>query len=267
MLYPIKVDVSSKDRKARLVDSILIDPTCLPIQISPILSIDLKSDDFLNRTIDQNSKYFATTLMADMEVHSCSRLNKNGRVKLFEMYPEMEEMIDNQISSQLRIILERIRNRLPKMKKRKLASDDGDKKGGESKKTKDDVETCSNDGLVRVNIRLRVDKISIVDELIVDPEHLMSNPLFLAETIAKDFKLPRKVVNSIAISISEQICGLKVKEDVDGMMKFDESVKSKITPNKLPSELMKVSKEVSCAWWLDDKEQKMANTYFEERSK
>ena len=59
MLYPVKVDVSSKDGIARIVDSILIDPTCLPIPTSPILSIDSTGDNLLNETINQNSKYFA----------------------------------------------------------------------------------------------------------------------------------------------------------------------------------------------------------------
>eukprot|EP01083_Nonionella_stella_P242347 845420_1 len=203
--------------------------------------------------------------MADMEVHASTRINKNGRIKLFDTYPEMRALIKDQISSQLRIILE---NEQFPNRKRKRVSDDKNDDIHKTKNINENVTASSVQGLVKVNIRLRENNISVVDEFRVDPNHPKSNPLFLAESIVTDLKLPQSMINSIAISIAEQICGLHVNENVEGMLKYDSAVKSRtIASNESPLKKMQVDKRVPTAWPLDEKEQKMSDDHFLSLSK
>ncbi len=262
MLYPIRVDVISNDGKTRLIDSILMDPSCLPIPLCPITNVE--KNGLLDQTIERNSKHLATTLIADMEVHSCSRAHRTGRIALFQTYPELETKIEDQISSQLRIILEQ-EHYFNKKRKRKLdVSDDKEEnindEGKEQKNEKEAATSINKEGnLVKVNIRLRIDEISIVDEFWVDPNHPMSNPLFLAESIANDLNLPKSAINTIALSIAEQICGLEVSENVDGLLRYDDTAKAKSNDILMSNN---VDKGVSSAWMMVAKEIDVASLHF-----
>lgn len=260
MLYPIRVDVTSKDGKTRLIDSLLIDFSCLPIPLCPITNVE--KNGLLNQTIERNSKHLATTLIADMEVHSCSRAHRTGRIALFQTYPELETKIEDQISSQLRIILEQ-EHHVNKKRKRKLdLSDEKEEnindEGKEQKNGKEAASINKEGDLVKVNIRLRIDQISVVDEFWVDPNHPMSNPLFLAESIANDLNLPKSAINTIALSIAEQICGLEVSENVDGLLRYEDTAKAKSNDTLMS----KVDKGISSAWTLDAKEINVASLHF-----
>jgi hypothetical protein len=262
MLYPVRVDASSKDGQVRIVDSMLIDPSCLPIP--PSCSFDAtvnKDNPLLNRTIDENSKHLAVSIIADMEVHSCSRIHKSGRVRIFEKYPEMEGLVEAQISSQLRIILEEQNPR--KRKRNQPYQDSASEEVSGNVTSKECAVDNHKKELVKVNIRLRENGISIVDELMVDPNHPMSNPLFLAESMAKDLKLPSNIINSLAILISEQLLGLEMKEAIDDkIVKIDEEAKLKATQYSIPS-MLNVDKKTPAAWLLSEREQKVASSYFQ----
>ena len=59
----------------------------------------------------------------------------------------------------------------------------------------------------------------------VDPnDDELSNPIFLAELLAKDLNLPESMINAIAISIVEQVHGLKVNDNVQGMVQVGEQL-------------------------------------------
>ncbi len=292
MLYPLRIDVSSKDGKVRLVDSMLIDPTCLPIPPCP--EVISSSPSLFHETIDQNAKHLALTFVADMEVHQTAVAQRGGRVQLLEPYPELAGAAENQISRQLRVILEeggpfsfsnraKLQGVVGRRKRKRVAVTDarghiedntGDKLN-ESKKKYGGSTFCPTDNLVRVNIRIRENKVSVVDELMVDPSHpTLSNPLFLARSIAADLKLPASMINTVAVSIAEQICGLSVDESLEGMLKLDhqgsgsssnQSKAKTIIASNFPSRIVGVDKDVPSAWLHDEKEdQKMKDAQFGE---
>lgn len=274
MLYPVRVDAKSKDGLVRIVDSLLIDPSCLPIPTCATTTslTHYGNNHLIKQTIQQNSKHLATTLVADAEVQSYGRLYKFSRLKLFEKYPELESAIESQISSQLRVIMEEAQ--ITKKRKRKVYErNDLNNKEDESKNQKSEKNASStndsedNDDLVKINIRLRTNQISIVDEIWVDPKHPMSDPLLLAESIARDLKLPESTINNLAISIAEQMCGLEVDNNVDGMLKLDDAAKAKSTSIPLPAKFSKVKSGVSCAWILDEKEKKVSDLLFKQELK
>lgn len=224
MLYPIRIDATSQDKTVRLIESILLDPKCLPIPIPiPIPTLtgtqcfsgnerySSYSQSLKDQTIDRNAKFLASSLVADMEVHGINKSSKSylGRIKLLNCR-KLIKTVEEQIKSQLLIIFEE------------------DHISFTSKRRKIDVKECPentrhstvNDtsNLIKVRIRIR-DRgiIAIPDEFLVDPLHPASNPLILAKSLASDLNLPDVVVNSIALSIAEQICGLYVDENIDSL--------------------------------------------------
>ena len=265
-----------------------------------------------------------------MEVdHKITASQKGGRIQLLEPYPELAIAAENQMSRQLRVILEegglfsfsnldsnsngngngaRRRAMVARRRKRKLVlekeGEDVRDKGKEKEKEKEDDPSLknesktnsedsssnvnsspgnendnANDNLVKVNIRIRENQISVVDELMVDTTHpTLSNPLFLAKSLASDLKLPSSMITTIAISIAEQICGLSVDNNLDGMLKLDQPpgvssssssqyrTKAMIaSANNFPSKVVGVEKGIPSAWLHDEKEEcKMRDAQFGE---
>lgn len=276
MLYPVRVDVRSKDKQVRINDSMLIDPTCLPVPPCPQLTNNMNINDVLNDTIDTNSKHLASNLLADMEVQPYSKPTKKSVISL-SAYPGLKQMVEDQISCQLRIILEK-EQFVSRKRKRvtmiddKNNDDDADvqeikSSGDEQTLTKkgDHDKDISSNGLIKVKIRLRENEISVVDELMVDPDDSeLSNPLFLAESMAKDLNLPFSMINSLAITIAEQVHGLQVNDNVEGMMKLEYEGKS-IQSVEIPSK-KEIDKSIPCAWSISKREQEISENYYHARS-
>ena len=141
MLYPIRVDATSQSKSVRIIDTILIDLTCLPI--SPSLPVPgsqtddafISSDDNLNHhnnshnyltsTITQNAQYLANSLLSDSEVQNSGKVGKAGRVFLLNK-SSLVQLVEEQIETQLRIAFQKDAERkreATKRKKRRLNLD------------------------------------------------------------------------------------------------------------------------------------------------
>lgn len=143
MIYPIRVDVSSKDNGLRIMDTILLDPTCLPIPPSTT-NKNYNSYNLYSQTILQNASFFAKNLLADMEVDGINKTEKIGRIRLVNNN-DLIMMVENQIQKQLKSILEKeskrkimystrnINHYSKAIKKRKLSASDDEEKADNDK--------------------------------------------------------------------------------------------------------------------------------------
>jgi len=209
-----------------------------------------------------------------MEVLGVSRKDKSTRASLL-VNPGLKERVEDQIRQQLRIILNKEEEVISSSGIDGAAGgtngDDGDN-GKESKDEEISISPSSNPNLVNVKIRLRENGISIIDEFMVDPHHPSSNPLILAQSLACDMNLPMEVVNSIAISIAEQIAGLEVGAPLDGMLCnaddlnvcSDRSVGYQLSAASPFAAYRKqdVKREVPTAWIMDEKEENSARSIY-----
>lgn len=150
MIYPIRVDVSSKDNGLRIMDTILLDPTCLPIPPSTT-NENYNSYNLYSQTILQNASFFAKNLLADMEVDGINKTEKIGRIRLVNNN-DLIMMVENQIQKQLKSILEKeskrkimystrnVNHYSNTVKKRKLSGTDDEEKADKDKvNDKDDA--------------------------------------------------------------------------------------------------------------------------------
>mmetsp|Transcript_21270 Transcript_21270/g.29828 ORF Transcript_21270/g.29828 Transcript_21270/m.29828 type:complete len:303 (+) Transcript_21270:53-961(+) len=260
MIYPIRIDASSADHSVKLVDTLLIDPFCLPIQpdlvTNPILSLQQSHPCMNSReepstepvfhtlrrhTLNRNAKFLASTILADMEVQGVVKVHKSfvGRLKLISC-PALQERVESQIRDQLSLILDKEFSSalpLPHFKRKREVEEIGlerYRKQGRKTYAVGDNSTIDNKmkqqhislkkneresgRYFNVNVRLRENDIVVKDEILLDPSYLSINPILLAKSLAKDLNVPEKMVNSLAISISEQICGINVKRDVGDLI-------------------------------------------------
>ncbi len=341
MLYPIRVQASTRDRSIQIIDTILIDPHCLPVTPSTCLSnisnassssskstggnTSTQTSLLQKQTIAENAQYLANTLLADMEVHKVSKSNKSGRIRLLESGAgSLVQEVETQIATQIELILvkdaEEKRKRRQKLreqagrKKRRLVEEkemdaetekegngdhdsdvDMDKEKIESKEVadkksndinkigSDEGNTCDHD-LIPIKIRLKENGICIVDEfnLSLDPSHpSLSNPILLATQLAKDLQIPPRLINSIAISIAEQICGFdfaKEEEEGGGITGFTVANKEGNASANTDSnnnngavatssarnvtKRVQVDKNVPSAWKLDEKEEEVSMAHY-----
>jgi len=307
MLYPIRIQASSKDNSISIIDTMLVDPLCLPVPPSSCVpSVDQLANSSINiqkRIISENAKYFTTTLLSDMEVDSVTKVNKTARVKLMGA-SGLQQEVKKQITEQLEaiVILEQDRKLEEKihcrniLKRRRIEKEEDVEKEKESAKDKDgdedmdegekesevaklkeeddDTPTLGGDkisNLIPINIRIKEDGICIVDEFEIDPHHHLSNPILLATALANDLNLPPKIINSIAITIAEQMCGLDVPWNITGLkvgVKKNENatkntpmtaaaLQAAINSTNIPKGLQ-VKNEIPSAWKVTDKEEEVA---------
>ena len=280
MLYPIRIDISTKDSALRIIDTILVDPTCLPV---PPPTTNYNNNDLQTQTIILNAKHFTQTLLADMEVEGMTNKSaKIGRLRLLEN-SLLKQLVQAQFQKQLKECLDqelRLRKRYHaailtrKMsKKRKL---DSNSVNGESKEDDKDVKVKKEESesesqlqlqksnLIPIHLRIKENGICIMDQFKVDVDPLhphLSNPILLATSIAQDMNLSPDMINSIAISIAEQIHGLKISEDVQGLT-TTERKKNDVpsTPSNSGLKRMQVNKAIPMAWKMEDKDEVIAKT-------
>jgi hypothetical protein len=192
-------------------------------------------------------------LISDMEVQSYNKLQKIGRVKLIQV-PNLVKDATIQISKQLKDIIfvkepEHLK-RIREGKKRKLH---------ESKD--DDIQDKEYDKkdthLVNIKLRIREESYNIKDEFLIDlNDDRLSNPILVAQSICKDLNVPSHLVNSVAICIAEQMCGLEMQEDCTGLTYVDQAENI-----RLPKRIQ-VEKGVPSAWKMDDKETAVAKQHY-----
>jgi len=276
MLYPIRIDISTKDSALRIIDTILVDPTCLPV---PPPTTNYNTNDLQTQTIILNAEHFTQTLLADMEVEGMTNKSaKIGRLRLLEN-TLLKQLVQAQFQKQLKAVLDqelRLRKRYhaailtKKMtKKRKLDSNpvDGEcKEGGMDIKAKKEESKSQSQlqksNLIPIHLRIKENGICIMDQFKVDVDPLhphLSNPILLASSIAQDMNLSPDMINSLAISIAEQIHGLKVSEDVQGLTTTERNKNDgPSTSSNSGLKRMQVNKAIPMAWKMEDKDEVIA---------
>jgi len=275
--------VSTKDNALRIIDSILIDPTCLPVK-SPTTNYKHKHNSLRTQTILLNAAHLTQTLLADMEVEGMTNKSvKIGRLRLLSN-TYLKQKIEDQIQKQLQVILDKehemrfqrkaisttANHQHRPSKKRKAddssSSSDGKFKVDDPSIKKDDQSESSSSHLIPIYLRIKEKGICITDQfhLDVDPLHPhLSNPILLATSIAKDMNLPSNMINSIAISISEQTHGLKVPEGIQGLTMTERRISDAPGASaSANSGLLRkqVNKAVPTAWKFEDKDENNARS-------
>ena len=253
-LYPIRIDASSEDSTARIVDTLLIDPSCLPAPWVPYLPLTppLPSreggvgtgGDAISDLVDRNARLMADSVLADAECLPTARSARqhfSGRVELFDR-PGLRERVEHQIRSQLRTVLNEAREgggrtapppsptperrtgggSLRTSKRRRVSEgaaesyrgDENENNGREERSEKGDRR------LVRIKIRIRENNVVVVDEFDYDASSAPlpgGDAVSIANGIVEDLNLPPKMAAGIALSISEQIRGLGVRGCLRGV--------------------------------------------------
>lgn len=224
-LVPIRIDAYSSDSSVRIIDTLLVDTTCLPIShaIHPpadgnprrgtVLSAvsGMKMVDSLSQflspesLIDANAAHLTELLISDAEVYgsvrSSTKTFMGGRLELLND-TKLYQQIEKQIRSQLRIA----------MSADKLMLTNGGGEGG----------TINNDSsnIVHIKIRLRHENILVMDEFDYDINTSGlegSDPVSIANSLVQDMKLPPDMAPLLAASIVEQIYGVNVAESLEGL--------------------------------------------------
>ena len=246
-IVPIRIEASSADNgsRFRIIDTLLIDTTCLPIQhvdVAPQTCSDSSSSSpaapseySLSALIERNAAYLTESILADAEVYGAAKSSKHylgGRLDLLSD-TQLYKTINEQINTQLNIALTVGKNEL-------LCGQSGDGEGlsvnlkAESSGVAPDVQSGTENAeeninktpghrphIVRIKLRLRQEQIVVVDEFDYDASLsglAGSDPFSIAKSMVKDLHLPREFEVSIASSIIEQIYGIDVPESLDGVM-------------------------------------------------
>jgi hypothetical protein len=120
-IVPIRIDASSTDGESRfrIIDTLLIDTTCLPILhvaqprddcTSASWSLAADASVFsLDSLVDRNAAYLAESILADAEVYGAVRSSKHyvgGRLDLLsdvQLYSDVKEQISNQLGIALNV--------------------------------------------------------------------------------------------------------------------------------------------------------------------
>lgn len=90
-LLPVRIDVVSDDKSIRIVDTLVLDPTCWPIPLyAP-----------LQESLERNVKELAYTILGEAEVQGMGRTVRHftGRVDLWS--ESLQEKIESQLRPQL----------------------------------------------------------------------------------------------------------------------------------------------------------------------
>jgi len=173
-LIPIRVDVVSKDKLVRIVDTVVLDPTCWPITLY----------EPLYRAIDDNVRELAHTILADAEVLGMGRTIRHftGRIEVWTA--SLQKLVEHQLRPQLW----HIATQTTPMHRRPPHAET----------------------LIPIVIRMIVDnKIRIEEEFHWDL-HGKISPFEFAEEMARDYQLPDEATVHLATTILEQLYGLSV---------------------------------------------------------
>ncbi|KAL7431456.1 hypothetical protein ACHAXH_007133 [Discostella pseudostelligera] len=245
-LVPIRVDASSSDGAVRIIDTLLVDTTCLPVPhghprhdgVSGLNSFaggtveGTQSTLFsLSSLVNANASQLTESILSDAEVYGAVRSSTKtfmgGRLDLLSD-AKLYQQIEKQIQRQLEIVLT--------TEKKDLVSKccSSLRHAAEGTSSTQDI-AMSSDGkagqtlsgmtnnesrIVRIKIRLRHDNIVVIDEFDYDVNSSGMegcDPFSIANSLVQDTKLPTELAPSIAASIVEQIYGVNVTDSLDGL--------------------------------------------------
>ena len=188
-LIPIRVDASSSTGTVHLIDSLIIDTTCLPVSHNSLAN-NSTADVSIHSLIDANAAHLAESIIADAEVYGAVKSSKVniGRLDLLSD-KQLYQTVEDQIRKQLMIAL------------------------GADKTTLISRGEQTNNA-IRIKLRLRHENIALEDEFDYDVNTSGIDgfdPFTIAKNIVDDLKLPSEFVTSITTSILEQMYGLQVE--------------------------------------------------------
>lgn len=243
-LIPVRIDAWSSDGAVRVIDTLLLDTTCLPISHAyphndgnPSGGLgsltgprrDAGNGDVdvlsLSSLVDANAAHLTESILADAEVYGASRSSSKtfmgGRLELLsdaKLYQEVEK----QIRTQLTIALSAEKEDLiaSGAKAAKAATPDGMvSSDGRAQPTAGASAGPMKDRVIRIKLRIRHENIVVLDEFDYDISTSGiegCDPLSIATGLVTDLKLPPEMGPSIAASIVEQIYGVDVTGSLDG---------------------------------------------------
>ncbi len=201
---PIRVDVTLEDEsKLRIVDTLLLDRTVLPLPLEP---------HRLEESLSGNALYMAKSILGDAEVIGMGRTVRHftGRMDLWSW--EMVEKIQKCIFEQLYAAFHEADVSEPSTKKVKTSHTTESLDQQKAKEEgKDDTETINASKLIPIRIRMELNGHRIHDDFDWDPS-LDMDPLIMTKSIGSDLNLPPEAVQELAINITEQILGLAVED-------------------------------------------------------
>jgi hypothetical protein len=200
------VDVSSSDKTARLVETILIDPTCWP---SPLY-------EPLEESVERTIRDYAHSILSDAEVHGMGRTVRHFTGRLDLWTPQLQTQIEDQLRPQIwAIVLDQLQRT--------------------TTKPTTTTTTSQQQTLIPISIRLLLSTtttngnsstrdntstntgILIQEDFLWDPSVPVS-PLEFAQSMADDLQLPEEAAVDIATTIVEQIYGLNVPSGEESLI-------------------------------------------------
>jgi hypothetical protein len=169
-MIPVRVDVTSDDKSIRIVDTLLMDPTCWPIPLYHPLQ----------ESLERNITELAYCILSETEVLGMGRTVRHftGRVELYS------EALQSKIEAQLRPQLQAIAlqsSRLPPL---------------------------SSAGVKKIHIRLVVHGVVIQEDILWDTSVPVSPWEFARDNLGKELNLPDEAIVAVATTILEQLFDL-----------------------------------------------------------
>lgn len=168
-LVPIRVDVTSDDKSVRLIETLLIDPTCWPIPLTVPWS----------DALEQNVRHLAYGILSDMEVQGMGRTVRHftGRVELYSA--SLQTKLQDQLRPQL----------LQAFAESMIGTSQAFHRP------------------INIAIRVMIHGIWIQEDVVWDPQ-VPYSPLEFAKDLADEYNLSDEAVVAIAMNMVEQISGM-----------------------------------------------------------
>mmetsp|Transcript_347 Transcript_347/g.914 ORF Transcript_347/g.914 Transcript_347/m.914 type:complete len:289 (-) Transcript_347:882-1748(-) len=238
-LVPIRVDGWNSDGSVRVVDSLVLDTTCLPVSCDPTSGYNdppsssrpqaPTNNDFNNpgsslmSLVDSNARHLTESILGDAEVQCAVRNSKShvGRIDLLADSTLYKD-IYKQIRSQLGVALCLDKGQLipPGSSSLNRPSHAPAQRNPEEAASSEAAAQAApqRSNITRINIRLRQENIIILDEF--DYDVGLSgldgfDPVSIANSMVKDLNLPPEIGPSLVTSIVDQIYGVNVDEQLD----------------------------------------------------
>jgi hypothetical protein len=176
LVVPVRVDVLSDDQTLRVVDTLLMDPTCWPIPLRAPL----------HESVEENITHLAHSVLSDAEVQAMGRTVRHfvGRVEVWS--PSMQQKVEEQLRPQLW----------------KIANG----QAAIERTTK-----VQDSSLVPISIRLIQNQIVVHEDILWDINGPMT-PMDFAQSLAQDLNLSEESAVSILTTMLEQLYGLSMDD-------------------------------------------------------
>jgi hypothetical protein len=197
-LVPVRVDVVSDDRSLRIVDTLLLDPTCWPVPLYHPLE----------DAIQENAAQLAYSILSDAEVQSMGRTVRHFTNRQDLWTPRLQELTEQQLRPQLLRIATDGGGGGPDLSPTRspTAKEDGS--------DDDNATTPSSSSLVPISIRLMLHRMVIHEDVYWDV-HGSVTPMDFAQDMVREYNLPEEAAVSIVTTVLEQLYGLPMDQSPD----------------------------------------------------